>query len=317
MLVLSGGGSHGAWGAGVLRGWSENTNAPRPKFRVVTGVSTGALLATYAFLGEPADDETLHTAYTTAHTKNIYRNKCLLSALFSDSFKSSKPLKHTIERFIDTNTLDRVALAARDGRGLYVGTANMDTGKLVIWDLTKIAGDQSNPNRLELYRNIVFASASIPIAVAPVNIDGNLYSDGGVRSQLFFEKHFGRGNQELMRELKSTEQRLMIHVIVNGQVGVPKDCVCDCLTDTSLKKGLLPRTLAMLLDANINGDLYRLEDFRRQIPGASSRMCWIPQNYPNLYDSAEFSPEDMIPLYEAGRTFGRTNDKWYTEIPLP
>jgi len=316
MLVLSGGGSHGAWGAGVLRGWRENVNKPRPKFRLVTGVSTGALLATYAFLGDPEDDDLLERAYTTVHTKDIYRNKFLLFALFSDSLKSSSPLKHTIAKYITTNTLSRVAAAGKAGRSLYVGAANLDTGKLVIWDLTKIAADDANPRRLELYRNVVYASASIPIAVPPVDIDQNLYCDGGARAQLFFVKHFIPAARKLNAEAKTPNRPLMVHVIVNGQLGLQANCVCECLTDTGLKNGILPRTLDMLLDANANGDLFRVDDFCRELH-AGRRMCWIPSDYPQLYPSDEFDPVQMTKLYEAGRNYGRTNAVWETEIPSP
>jgi predicted acylesterase/phospholipase RssA len=134
MLVLSGGGSHGAWGAGVLRGWRDNERNRRPKrFQVVTGVSTGALLSTFAFLGEPEDDDLLASVYTNVVTADIYRKRFLPLVLFSDSLSSSVPLKHVISRHITSNTLARVAAAGRDGkRGLYVGTVNLDSGKLVI-----------------------------------------------------------------------------------------------------------------------------------------------------------------------------------------
>ncbi len=323
MLVLSGGGSHGAWGAGVLRGWRENTDNPRPRtFRIVTGVSTGALLATYTFLGETNDDELLESAYTHIQTTDIYRNKFLLFALFSDSFKSAAPLKRTIAKYIDTNTLNRVAAAAREGRQLYVGTANLDTGRLVIWDLTKIAADESNPRRLELYRNVVFASASIPIAVPPVDIDGNLYSDGGVRAQLFFQGHLTPAARKLASVGKSAGGHLRVHVIVNGQLGVQTNCVWDCLTDASFEKGIAPRVLEMMLDANANGDLYRIHDFCNAIADTTGhktdfRWCSIPSDYPVLYSSYDFLPDQMKALYDAGREFGRTNSTWSATIPGP
>jgi Patatin-like phospholipase len=316
ILVLSGGGSRGAWGAGVLRGWRENANKPRPTFRLVTGVSTGALLATYAFLGQPEDDDLLERAYTTIRTKNIYHDKFLPFALFSDSIKSSKPLKRTIAKYITTNTLNRVAAAWKAGRELCVGTANLDTGRLVIWDLTKIAADVTNPQRLELYREVVYASASVPIAVPPVNISGTLYCDGGVRAQLFFMKHFLPAARDSKGGRRPSAQPLRVHVIVNGQLGVQTNCVCDHLTDSSLKKGILPRTLEMLLDANANGDLYRVDDVCKEL-GARCRMCWIPSDYPQLSSSEEFDPAQMRKLYEAGRDFGRTNSVWETTIPSP
>ncbi len=117
---------------------------------------------------EPEDDELLARVYTNVVTADIYRKKFLPFVIFSDSLSSSAPLKRLIKKNISNNTLARVAKAGREeGRGLYVGTVNLDTGRLVIWDLVKIAGDLSNPKRLDLYREVVLASASIPVMVPP------------------------------------------------------------------------------------------------------------------------------------------------------
>jgi len=297
MLVLSGGGSHGAWGAGVLRGWRENTANPRPrKFPVVTGVSTGALLATYAFLGEPADDDLLEEAYTTAQTSDIYKRKFILFALFSDSIYNSKPLSKRIEKYITPQTLDRVALRAQEGRRLYVGTVNHDTGRLVIWDLTAIAMDKANPKRLELYRQVVLASASIPILVQPVKIDGNLYADGGARAQLFFEKGFFPAFRT-MKERQALHPNLTLHIIVNGKLGVDPTCVSDCLKEIAM------RTLDMLLDANAIGDLYHMEYVLRLNRYGHFALSYIPPDVP-VTTSDVFDPKMMRDLYEAGRLFG-------------
>jgi hypothetical protein len=166
----------------------------------------------------------------------------------SDSLKSSAPLRRTVARYITRQTLQAVARAGREEhRRLYAGTVNYDTGKLVIWDLTAIAMDHTNRHRLELYRQVVLASASIPIVVPPVNIDGNLYADGGARAQLFFEKGFLPG----LREISHTN--LTLYVIVNGKLGMETNCVSDCL------KALTLRTLDMLLDANAIGNLYHIK----------------------------------------------------------
>ena len=308
MLVLSGGGSHGAWGAGVLRGWRDNTENPRPKkFPVVTGVSTGALLATYAFLGEPADDDLLEQAYTTAQTSDIYKKKFLLFALFSDSLYSSKPLARRIEKYVSLSTVDRVAAAGREGRRLYVGTVNHDTGRLAIWDLTAIAEDQANPKRLELYRKVVLASASIPILVPPVEIDGNLYADGGARAQLFFEKGFFPAFRE-MKERNALHPDLTLRIIVNGKLGIESACVSDCL------KQIAQRTLDELLDANEIGDLYHIEYVLRLNRYGHFALSWIPENVP-VTSSDVFDPKMMRDLYDAGRDFGRTKAKWDDHIP--
>jgi hypothetical protein len=308
MLVLSGGGSHGAWGAGVLRGWRENTTNPRPqKFPVVTGVSTGALLATYAFLGEPKDDDLLEEAYTTAKTSDIYKKKFILFALFSDSLYNSKPLAGRVKKYITQEAVDRVAAEGKTGRKLYVGTVNHDTGSLVIWDLTKIAMNTSNPNRLDLYQKVVLASASIPIMVQPVKIDGNLYADGGARAQLFFEKKFFPAFEKMKNE-KTLHPNLTLHIIVNGKLGLEQECVNDCLKDIAM------RTLGELLDANAIGDLYRMEYVLKQNRYGHFALSWIPRET-DVTSSDVFDPAMMRKLYDAGRLFGRTTDKWADTIP--
>jgi predicted patatin/cPLA2 family phospholipase len=303
ILVLSGGGSRGAWGAGVLRGWRDNTEHPRPKkFQVVTGVSTGALLATHAFLGEPEDDALLEKAYTNVKTSDIYRSKLLPFALLTDSLKSAAPLKHRVARYITPNTLERVAQAGREGnRRLYAGTVNYDTGKLVIWDLTAIAMDQTNQHRLDLYRQVVLASASIPILVPPVKIDGNLYADGGARAQLFFESGL------LPNAREASQTNLTLYVIVNGKLGMETNCVSDCLKELTL------RTLDMLLDANGIGDLYHLTYELDRIGFGKFRLARIPRDFP-VTSSAVFEPDAMRKLYDEGVRFGK-QDKWERHIP--
>ena len=303
ILVLSGGGSHGAWGAGVLRGWRENLEHPRPrKFQVVTGVSTGALLATHAFLGEPEDDTLLQEAYNDVKTSDIYSSKLLPFALLTDSLKSSAPLKRRVARYITQHTIERVAQAGReDHRRLYAGTVNYDTGKLVIWDLTAIAMDETNRNRLGLYRQVVLASASIPILVPPVKIDGNLYADGGARAQLFFES----GLLPDLREVPNTN--LTVYVIVNGKLGMETNCVSDCLKDLTL------RTLDMLLDANGIGNLYQLRYELARVGFGKFRLSCIPRDFP-VTSSAVFEPGAMQRLYEAGVQFGK-RDRWEHQIP--
>ncbi|MBN2506254.1 MAG: patatin-like phospholipase family protein [Verrucomicrobia bacterium] len=309
VLILSGGGSHGAWGAGVLRGWRENPGNPRPAaFRVVTGVSTGALLATFAFLGEPGDDEVLERAYTTLKTSDIYRRKFLVAALFSDSLYRSSPLRRQICKHITPEVLERVARIARhEHRQLLAGTVNLDSGRLVVWDLTAIAMDEANSGRLDLYRDVVLASASIPIMVPPVPIAGQLYADGGARAQLFFEGSF----LPTMRRVRPAgHPPLTFHVVVNGKIGVAARCVSDCLPDIAM------RTLEMLLDANAIGNLYQVKSASEATGFGALRLCSIPRDFP-VTASDVFDPAMMRKLYDQGREFGRTALEWPGHIPDP
>ena len=138
VLTISGGGQNGAFGAGFLIGWRESGR--RPEFDIVTGVSTGALLATHAFLGTPADDAVLEELYTQITKDDIYRNRGSLSvALGANSLKDTAPLAALIAKYITAEVLERVAAAYDDNRRLWVGTTNIDYDQTWVWNLTLIA----------------------------------------------------------------------------------------------------------------------------------------------------------------------------------
>jgi Patatin-like phospholipase len=167
ILVLSGGAAHGAFGAGVLNGWHRTGEVP--KWDVVTGISTGALLATCAFLGTDEDYGLLYTNYTQVKTSDIIRPKWLgikpLAAIFASSLYSSTPLKHRIGHQITDDKIKQVAKAAAEGQSLFVGTVDLASGNFYIWDMTKLAqeADRTGSRALfDKYREILRASASIP-----------------------------------------------------------------------------------------------------------------------------------------------------------
>ena len=189
ILVLSGGGAAGAFGAGFLSGWSKHGD--RPKFKIVTGVSTGSLQATFAFLGSDYD-EMLTQVFTQYGTANIYTERGVLGALLGDSAWDSEPLRNLIEQYITSDVLEAVAERHARGYRLFVGTSNMDTGEFIIWDMGAIASS-NRADKLEHYRQILLASCSIPILFSPVyfpvEIEGEKYwemhMDGGAQAQLF------------------------------------------------------------------------------------------------------------------------------------
>ncbi len=179
LLSLSGGGQNGAFGAGFLAGWRES--GQRPEFDIVGGVSTGALLATHALLGTPADDAQLEEMYTQVTKKDIYRDRSIFSLAFgADSLSDTAPLRALIAKHITAKTLERVAAAYDDNRLLFVGTTNVDYSQTWIWNMTLIAKD----GNLKLYREVLLASASFPIVFPPVEIDGHLFVDGAARSNV-------------------------------------------------------------------------------------------------------------------------------------
>jgi predicted patatin/cPLA2 family phospholipase len=188
-LAISGGGENGAFGAGLLVGWTAA--GTRPSFKLATGISTGALIAPFAFLG-PSYDPALREIYTTISAKNVLSSRNYLSALLEDAFASTTPLRQMMARYVGRSMLNAIAAEHLRGRLLLIGTTDLDQGRPVIWNLGKLAASGA-PGSLALIREILIASASIPGAFPPVmidvEVDGRRYQemhvDGGASTQVF------------------------------------------------------------------------------------------------------------------------------------
>ena len=288
MLILSGGGSNGAWGAGYLVGWGQQ--GTRPKFDLVTGISTGALMATGAFIG---DDDFLTRAYTATANGDVQRDRWWIELPFSDSLKSTAPLVELLKRFLTDAVIAQVAAGAAEHRKLYVASTDLNTGKLVIWDLTRVAAD-GHPN---LYRQIVLSSASAPVLYPPVRIGSDLFADGGVRASLFYRKY--------LLPLGSPAGVPNIYAINNGSLGLAPD---PSLDDAIFPIGL--RSVECLLDATGYDSLYQL----RLVGGKKVKVTSIPEGltHPASFD---FDTAAMRKLFEAGRAEGAAGT-WH-EPPDP
>jgi hypothetical protein len=183
-LAMSGGGSDGAYAAGLLTGMTQAGN--RPQFAVVTGASIGALIAPYAFLG-PRYDEELHQQFTTITAGDIFEDRPT-----SDSLMDSWPLKRTIEKRVTPQLLADIAAEHRRGRRLLAVTTNLDAGRRVIWNLGAIA-ERGDDKALQLFRAVLLASASIPGVFPPVMIEAQshgkelqeLHNDGTITAPFF------------------------------------------------------------------------------------------------------------------------------------
>ncbi len=187
VLALSGGGADGAFGAGLLTGWSARGN--RPQFTIVTGASAGALMAPFAFLG-PTYDPTLRNVFASGEMANLLQHDGLAGLLGSGLFKAA-PLRDLIARHFDDAMLAAVAQEYRAGRRLFVVTTNLDAQRTAIWDMGRIAAS-GEPASLELFRNVLAASASVPGVFSPVLIDveadgrrfAEMHVDGGVTTNV-------------------------------------------------------------------------------------------------------------------------------------
>ena len=189
LLAVSGGGENGAFGAGLLCGWSEQ--GTRPVFELVTGVSTGALTAPFAYLG-PAYDPQLRTVYTELTPTHVLLKRYVTAALFDDAMADNSPLFKTISSYLDEDMLAALAKAYRDGRLILIGTTDLDAQQPVIWNVGAIAAS-GHPRALDTIRRLLLASAAIPAAFPPtmfdVTLDGKPYQemhvDGGAFAQAF------------------------------------------------------------------------------------------------------------------------------------
>ena len=307
-LAISGGGSDGAFGAGILNGWSANGN--RPDFKVVTGVSTGALIAPFAFLGSAYDPQ-VKEAYTTVNPSRIYAVRELIAVLWDESVADNKPLKELVNKYITVELLDGIAAEHAKGRRLYIASSNMDREEPVIWDMGAIASSK-DPARLDLFRSVLVASAAIPAIFPPalikVNFDGKQYDelhcDGGVFFQSFFigaivdlpalvrEAHpdyKGRVYQEL-------------YIIRNGSTTPARKQIPRGVRSIS------ERAIMTLLKVSGINDLYRLF-LSTEHDDVDFYFVALPVDYVRSTDE-EFNEAEMNRQYELGYRLGAAGVPW-------
>lgn len=224
LLSLSGGGQWGAYGAGFLNGWT--TDRSRPPFDVVTGVSTGALIAPFAFLGPDYDDE-LEQAYTIDEQSDLVRERGFLALLFANSFLERAGLEALVGAVVDAELLTRLA-NAEQGRGLFIGIVDADSGEFFAADLLALArsGQVTAAEREACLEAYLLASTSVPAAFPPVFIDDRdgprvaqprMFVDGGARQTVFFEDV----QASVMRMMEAGTQA-DFYVVINGELQVPQ-----------------------------------------------------------------------------------------------
>jgi hypothetical protein len=303
-LALSGGADDGAFGAGVMLGWTAT--GTRPSFDVVTGISAGALIAPFAFLG-PAYDEALREVFTAVSPGDVLRLPNLaLSVLFRASLADTSPLSRLIERHANEAMLAAIAEEYRRGRLLLIGTTNLDVQRPVIWNIGALAAS-GDPAALGLFRQILLASASIPGAFPPVLIDvehagrrfHEMHVDGGATMQVFFYP----ASLELrpQRPLSRT-----VHVIRNGRMEMQPESERVGLF------GIARRSAATLLHFAGVGDVERIR-LAASRDGISFRFAHIPADFraerPEPFDRAY-----MNALFEAGFAGARDGSIWRESI---
>lgn len=305
-LALSGGGASGAFGAGFVNGWTSRGD--RPTFKIVTGVSTGALMAPFAFLG-PVYDDALREFYTTTRTGDIFvLGSILRRLLVGEAIADTGPLMALIERHVDVSLVEQVALAHDRGRRLYIGTTDLDTRRFVVWNMGLIA-KSGRPDALDLFRKVMLASASIPVAFPPVffevEVQGRrfdeMHVDGGVGARVFFNE--GLFTSAIIRTRGGRgEASEDIFVIHNGQLVSAPEPV----------RRSIPAISARVIDVTgrtaVMGDLFRIYgDAARE--HASFRWVTIPDTV-TMEREEVFDPVTMGKLYEIGYRMGAGGESW-------
>ena len=308
-LAISGGGANGAFGAGLLEGWTAS--GTRPEFTMVTGISTGALTAPFAFLGPDYDDE-LKEVYTTISTKDILKKRGILTAAFGDSMADTTPLKALIAKYVTADMVSAIAREHQRGRRLYVGTVNLDAGRSVIWSIGTIAASDY-PRKLELIHDILRASAAIPVAFPPVAISvksngrqyEELHVDGGTGTQVFVYPA-AVDWKRITKKLKAQGDP-RIYVIRNSFLepdykGINRKVV-----------PIASRTIDSLIRTQGIGDLYQIYALCER-DGNDFNLAYIPTEFTEE-PSEGFDPVYMGKLYELGYQMASKGYPWVKAPP--
>lgn len=303
-LAISGGGADGAFGAGVLAGWTERGN--RPEFDLVTGVSTGALTAPFAFLG-PRYDDALKKVFTESTTSDIAIARPVRGLLGGESLASNAPLARVVAFYVNDGFLKEVAAEHMKGRRLLIGTTNLDAQRPVIWDMGKIASS-GHPGAIELFRKVLLASAAIPAVFPPgfveVAANGTVYEemhvDGGATREVFLLP-----TQILAKNVDSTLNVKPIrrsYIIRNGRVGPEWKAV------KPRTLSIAGRSISTLIKNQGIGDLYELYAFTKR-NGVDYNLIYIPSNFADTSTQA-FDPVYMTKLYDLGFQMASNGSSW-------
>lgn len=301
-LAISGGGDNGAFGAGLLNGWTAS--GTRPEFKVVTGVSTGALIAPFAFLG-PRYDASLEKFYTTISQKDIFKPRGMLKGVMGEAMADTTPLAKIIAQNTDQPLLDAIAAEYAKGRMLLVGTANLDSLEPVIWNMTAIAASRT-PGALQLFRSVLLASASIPGAFPPVMIDvtidgvqhQEMHADGGTMAQVFV--YPPSVNADLLRQ--AAPRRRVLYIIRNARLDSPWENV------PRKTMSIAARAIGSLTTTQGVGDLYRIFATTER-DDVEFNLAYIPSTF-RQHPEQQFETAYMRELYAFGQNLAARGYNW-------
>jgi hypothetical protein len=308
-LAISGGGADGAYGAGMLCGWTAS--GKRPEFKAVTGISTGALTAPFAFLG-PKYDERLRKVYTSVKTDQIAKFRGVMAAVFNDALMDTTPLRRIMEQLVDEEMMHDIAKEYGRGRLLLVGSTNLDACRGVIWNIGAIAAS-GDPKALQLIHDILRASAAIPAAFPPVMIDvvldgkhyQEMHVDGGVRAQVFLYPPTLALKSE--GAAGGMHRDRVAYVIRNARLDP------DWASTQRRALPIAGRAISSLIQTQGFGDLYRIYLLAKR-DGVDFNLAYIPATF-NEKPKEDFDPVYMTKLFDVGFTAAKSGYRWDKRPP--
>jgi len=309
-LAISGGGANGAFGAGLLNGWTAS--GTRPQFDIVTGISTGALSAPFAYLG-PEYDALLKEIYTTYTTKDLIRKRGTIEILTGDSAADTAPLKKMLDKYITEEVMRAIAAESKKGRRLFIGTTNLDASRAVLWNIGAIAAS-GDPSALEVIRKVMLASASIPGAFPPVyfqvEYNGQTYDemhvDGGTAQQVFVYPAAIDWTQ-VMDKLGAPPGTSSVYVIRNAFIHPKWEPVKPSVFS------IAGRSVSSLIRTQGLGDLNRIYLLSER-DHIHFNLAEIPPSFDKKEKEA-FDKEYMRALYDLGFDMAKNGYPWQNKPP--
>nr|WP_245269397.1 patatin-like phospholipase family protein [Bradyrhizobium japonicum] len=306
-LALSGGGADGAYGVGVLNGWTAART--RPTFSVVSGVSTGGLIAPFAFLG-PQYDDTLKEVYTSGIAESLLNDPSIMRVLFGSGLFGNTRLRELVARYVGPEILAQVARENAKGRKLLIATTDLDTQRTAIWDMGRIAA-VGTPEALKLFRDVMAASASIPLVFPPIMIDAEgqgrkfqeMHVDGGVTAPVLTlpEALLFQGSR------LPGSAKMDIYILVNKKIERNFELVSNGTIDVA------SRSLSAITQSQTRSIIFSTYDFARR-NRLGFHLSYIARDYP-APPSEGFDTAYMRALYQYGYDKAASGQAWTSALP--
>ena len=307
-LALSGGGNGGAYGAGVLNGWTAS--GTRPEFILVSGVSTGAMIAPFAFLGQSYDG-LLRELYTSGITESLTTSPRLEGLLSGSGLSGNERLRELVARYVDERMLARIAAEYAKGRCLAIVTTDLDAQRAVVWGMGRIAS-YGSPAALKLFRDVLVASAAFPVVFPPVFIDAEangrtfreMHVDGGLTTPVFtLREALLLSNVRPKRPVP-----LNIYILINDEIYPEFEVVPESTF------AIAGRSVSAMLKTETRFAILRTYEFS-QANGLGFHVTYIGADGPHC--GAGFDAACMRRLYEYGYEKARSGSFWLTRPPTP